>query len=373
VTLSVTASSKDIMNSKLKILVLLLLFSCKSDEPKPAVLSPTDLVINVALSETISGQVSLIATANNVNYFNINFGVGDGFVLDEDGKLIFQYSESGEYEITVRAHATTDVFVETTTTVSVDIEVNTDISDEGYTTPLSYSGYNLVWQDEFSGTTLSSDWIFEIGTGNGGWGNNELQYYRQENTTVEDGYLIIEAKKEVFGGQNYTSSRIITKGNQSFQHGRIDIRAILPKGQGIWPALWMLGDNISTVGWPSSGEIDIMELIGGQGKDNTVYGTVHWDNAGSYASYGDHYSLPTGIFNDKFHVFSIVWDVDNIKWYMDDILFNTIDITPDELDEFQKSFFVIFNVAVGGNWPGSPDSSTQFPQKMVVDYIRIFQ
>jgi len=247
------------------------------------------------------------------------------------------------------------------------------IPSAGYSTPQNYTGMRLVWQDEFEGDNLNlSDWKHEIG--GSGWGNNELEYYQEKNTTVRDGYLIITAEKENVGGKNYTSSRIITQGKKEFQYGRIDIRALLPQGQGIWPALWMLGNDISTVDWPACGEIDIMEMIGGTDKDNTLHGTAHWDNAGSHASHGGNTSLPTPkIFADEFHVFSIVWTPTTITWYLVDVQFHVMDTTPAELSEFQHKYYFIFNVAVGGNWPGSPDAATRFPQRMVVDYIRVFQ
>lgn len=248
------------------------------------------------------------------------------------------------------------------------------IPGSGYTGAESYDGYTLVWQDEFEGDELSGDWTFEIGTGSNGWGNNELQYYRKENTRLEDGYLIIEARRENFGGMQYTSSRLITMGKQSFRYGRIDIRAALPKGQGIWPALWMLGDNFPTAGWPHCGEIDIMEMIGGNanGRDNTVHGTIHWYENG-FANYGGAYSLPSGKFTDNFHLFTIIWDESAIKWYVDDVFFHEVDIRPGTLNAFREKFFFIFNVAVGGNWPGNPDATLVLPQAMIVDYIRVFQ
>jgi len=135
----------------------------------------------------------------------------------------------------------------------------------------------------------------------------------------------------------------------------------------------MLGSNFPEVGWPGCGEIDIVEMVGGQGRENTIHGTVHWDNAGSYASYGGSNTMETGTFNDEFHVFSIIWDETEIRWLVDDEQYHVIDITPEELNEFQKEFFFIFNVAVGGNWPGAPDGNTVFPQWMVVDYVRVFQ
>lgn len=260
-----------------------------------------------------------------------------------------------------------------------EVIINPDlvIPTTGYSTPESYTGMNLVWQDEFNGTAVDeSNWTFEIGTGTNGWGNNELQYYRRENSFIKEGNLVIEARKENFGGRSYTSSRIITKDKHEFMYGRVDIRAALPYGQGIWPALWMLGENISTVGWPACGEVDIMEMIGGGDKDKTVYGTLHWDANGTHActcDQGNDYTLTTGKFADEFHVFSITWDAQTIKWYVDDNLYKTVDITPADLSEFHNNFFFIFNVAVGGNWPGSPDGTTVFPQRMIVDYIRVFQ
>lgn len=246
------------------------------------------------------------------------------------------------------------------------------VSGDGYSTPTSYPGWNLVWQDEFNGTTINpANWKHELGAS--GWGNNEWQNYteRSENSFISDGKLVIEAKKENYNGSQYTSARMVTAGLQEFKYGRIDIRAKLPEGQGIWPALWMLGSNFTTIGWPKCGEIDIMEIIGS--KPSTLHGTIHWDNYGSYASYGNETTLSSGKFSDEFHVFTLIWDEQQIKWLLDDVQFNVVDITPAGLSEFHNKFFFIFNVAVGGNWPGYPDATTVFPQRMFVDYIRVFQ
>lgn len=250
------------------------------------------------------------------------------------------------------------------------------IPTEGYTTPTSYPGRSLVWSDEFNGTTLDlSAWQHEIGNGQGGWGNNELQYYRPENTTVSGGYLVIEARRETFSGYAYTSSRIISKGKKEFKYGRIDMRAALPEGQGIWPALWMLGGDIGTVGWPACGEIDIMELVGHQA--GTVHGTAHYGASVAQHGYkGSNITLPNGEkFAQKFHVFSLEWVENSMKWYVDDQLFYTFTSadTGGQPYPFNDNFFFIFNLAVGGNWPGNPDGTTQFPQQMIVDYVRVFQ
>ncbi|MGA0245482.1 MAG: family 16 glycosylhydrolase [Schleiferiaceae bacterium] len=248
------------------------------------------------------------------------------------------------------------------------------IDNTGYTSPSSYSGYNLVWEEEFDGSTLDlTDWNYE--TGASGWGNNESQYYRSgnKNAELDQGYLRITAKEETHLGAPYTSARLTTQGKESFQYGRIDIRAKVPYGQGVWPALWMLGDNFGSAGWPTCGEIDIMELIGGDGyNDRTVYGTAHWSNNGSHAEYGGNKSLPLGEkYNDEFHVFSIVWNSSSIRWYVDNSLYHTMNTAA--LTAFQNKFFFILNIAVEGNWPGPVGPSTQFPQYMLVDYIRVFQ
>lgn len=249
------------------------------------------------------------------------------------------------------------------------------ISNDGYTTPDHYAGYTLAWSDEFSGNTINTaNWGFESGN-NGGWGNNELENYtgRVQNAFVSNGNLIIEARQEPLDGQIYTSARMITKDKQSFKFGRVDIRARLPKGKGIWPALWMLGDNISTAGWPACGEIDIMELLGNE--TNKMYGTLHWGaTPATHASKGTNYTLPAGGFDEKFHVFSMVWVQDTIKLLVDDqpyFTLNSLDVSGNY--PFNSKFFFIFNIAVGGSWPGAPDANTNFPQRMFVDYIRVFQ
>jgi beta-glucanase (GH16 family) len=251
------------------------------------------------------------------------------------------------------------------------------IPSDGYTTPETYTGYASAWQDEFSGTNLdATSWAYDIGTGSGGWGNNELQYYtnRPDNVYLDNGKLVIQAKKESFMGSAYTSARIITKNKRDFTFGRIDIRAKLPVAKGLWPALWMLGKKIDQTSWPACGEIDIMELVG---KDpNKVYGTLHWAASnGTRQLFGTNYTLPTGTFAEKFHVFSLVWEADKLEIFMDDISYYKFDKSKvgGAAYPFNEPFFLIFNVAVGGDWPGSPDATTTFPQQMVVDYVRVFK
>ena len=252
---------------------------------------------------------------------------------------------------------------------------NLSIPTTGYETPNSYADMTMLWSDEFNDTELDeSSWTYQLGDGCPdicGWGNNELQRYQEENTTFQDGKLIITAKRGA-GNNNFTSTRINTKGKFAFKYGRVDVRAALPEGQGLWPAIWMLGENIDEVGWPKSGEIDIMEKIGGIGNEKTVHGTAHWDNNGQTASFGGNEILTTDLKN-VFHVYSIIWTAEKITWFIDDVEFHVIDTTPSGLDEFREDFHLLINVAVGGNWPGSPDSLTSFSQSLVVDYIRVFQ
>jgi hypothetical protein len=243
------------------------------------------------------------------------------------------------------------------------------VNGAGFTAPESYPGLNLVWNEDFSGKTLNSSvWTNE--TGGGGWGNNELQNYTNSsnNTFLSGGFLIIEARKELSGVRDYSSARIISKDKKTFTYGRIDIRAKLPKGQGIWPALWMLGNNISQIGWPACGEIDIMELLGHEPQK--VYGTIHWGpQGGSSIHIGGNFSLTNGFFSDSFHVFSLKWEQNQLITLVDNVPF----FTGAKSDPFDKPFFFIMNVAVGGNWPGNPDGTTLFPQRMIVDYIKVFQ
>lgn len=356
--------------------LVVLAISCKKPVEEPGVQLPTNLETIVTATE---GLVELQASASGANFFTTTFYDGSNAVEVEsnDGIASYTFIASGSYTISTKAHATYAEYIEKTETVSVSIpSPSSGIPSTGYSTPMSYPGYSLVWNDEFDGSSLSSAWTYDIGTGSWGWGNNELQYYRTENAVVDSGVLTITAKAESFDGQSYTSSRIKTQGLTSFQYGRIDIRAVLPYGQGIWPALWMLGDNISTVGWPQCGEIDIMELVGGTSAsgagDNRVHGTLHWDEGG-HANFGGSNALSSGIFADEWHVFSIIWDSNQIRFLRDDVQYHVMNISGAEKTEFHQNFFFIFNIAVGGNWPGSPDASTVFPQRMYVDYVRVFQ
>ena len=236
-----------------------------------------------------------------------------------------------------------------------------------------------LWHDEFDSENIDTEkWTFEIGTGASGWGNNEWEYYtdRKENAYIKDGILHIRANKEDYEGSKYTSARMITKGKFSFTYGIVEARIALPVGKGIWPAFWLLGQNIDAVSWPACGEIDIIETVN---SENVVYGTNHWANGSEYATYSNN----TGNYRDQkfeldvtqFHNYKFTWDDKYIRMFVDDFMYHEILIENNtgDTEEFHKPFFFILNVAVAGNWPGFEVDDSQFPNEMLVDYIRVTQ
>jgi len=241
--------------------------------------------------------------------------------------------------------------------------------------------WSLVWSDEFNGpngtAVDATKWTAEVG--GSGWGNNELEYYtaRVDNAYQSGGSLVIKAIKEPFGGRDYTSARLITRDKFSPQYGRLEARIKLPYGQGIWPAFWMLGSNIGTVGWPQCGEIDIMENIGREPA--IVHGTIHGPGYSGDKGLGSAFTLQNNQrFADTFHTFAIEWEPNVVRWYCDGILYKTR--TPSDPDfptgatwAFNHPFFIVMNLAVGGYWPLYPDATTVFPQTMLVDYVRVYQ
>ncbi|HBK46459.1 MAG TPA: carbohydrate-binding protein [Xanthomonadaceae bacterium] len=227
--------------------------------------------------------------------------------------------------------------------------------------------WQLVWSDEFNGS-IGPDWVFETGNGSGGWGNNELQYYRRENASIENNALVITARREDFGGFRYTSARMKTQGLKTFKYGRIEARMRLPAFAGAWPAFWMLGANLPQVGWPASGEIDIMEHVNAEDRS---YGTIHWsDNNGTYAQYGG--STPVSV--QDWHVYAIEWDANAIRWYVDGTKFHEANIqgSINGTEEFHRDFFLLLNFAIGGNWPGFTVDESRLPAKTYVDYVRVY-
>ena len=242
-------------------------------------------------------------------------------------------------------------------------------------------GWELVWHDEFDGTVIDlKKWEHEVNAKGGG--NNELQYYtnRSENSFIENGSLVIQALKEHYTGpegtREYTSARLRTLRKGDWKYGRLDIKAKLPFGQGLWPAIWMLPSEWKYGGWAASGEIDIMEMLGHE--PNKVHGTLHyggeWPNN---VHTGKSFTLSKGTFTDDFHLFTIEWDTTQFRWYVDGIFYQDqtqwLTTNAPYPAPFDQYFHLLLNVAVGGNWPGDPDNTTVFPQRMAVDYVRVYK
>ena len=237
---------------------------------------------------------------------------------------------------------------------------------------MAHKNWHLIWQDEFDNTTLDqSKWRLDIGYT--GEFNGELEIYtgRPENVFIEDSCLVLAARKEKYLGYGYTSARLNTHGLNSWTYGRIEARIKIPSGKGIWPAFWMLGEDISTQGWPACGEIDIMENIGH--RPDTVRGTIHGPGYSRDDSIGADFILHGKNFSDDFHLFAIEWMPEQIGWYVDGCQTNIL--TPKHVPGkwvFNHPFFILLNLAVGGHWPGYPDETTIFPQFMYVDYVRVY-
>jgi beta-glucanase (GH16 family) len=393
------------MNS-LFILLAFLSMNCKKSgggagnvEPVPSV-SIEDLSRAEGNGGSVNFQFNVTLSAAYSKAVTVNYATAEGKAkASEDftnasGTLTFQPNETSKtISVSVVAddlkEANDDFKINLSNAVNANVlkssavgtiendDTKVGFNNAGYDAPTSYAGYTLAWSDEFNSNTLdNSIWSFENGDGCPnlcGWGNNELEYYRPENLSFQDGKLIIEARQENVGGKNYTSSKILTRGKKSFKFGRIDIRAKLPYGKGIWPAFWLLPQNNVYGGWPKSGEIDLMELVGHE--PNRSHGTLHYGPGPGSTQFNRSYTLPSGKFHDEFHVFSLEWKQDQIKWYIDGNLFSTFNKSDAGANTypFNEEFFLIFNLAVGGNWPGNPDATTYVPQWLIVDYVRVYQ
>lgn len=244
------------------------------------------------------------------------------------------------------------------------------------------AGWNLIWNDEFDQEGLPNPdyWDYDMADGCPhvcGWGNNELQYYTQankNNARIVDGYLIIEAHKEAKGGKEFTSARLVTRGKNAWRNGKLEIRAKLPSGKGTWPAIWMMPEKSAYGNWPKSGEIDIMEHVGY--NPDSIIGTVHTEafNHGIGTQVGNDVFIPDS--ESAFHNYSIVWNDKSISWFVDDVQYHSFDNKNKSYKEwpFDKEFYLIMNLAVGGNWGGKHGVDADiWPQQMVVDYVRVYK
>ena len=309
-----------------------------------------------------SGIVKFNFSANNANLYKLNLGNGD--VLESTGNTItYTYIGNGESTFTVYVSAYNGAeFISSNISVTVQIGTGTGTG----------TGLNLIWSDEFNytGSPESSKWNYNIGAG--GWGNNEAQYYtsRFENVKVENGYLTITAKKENYEGAEYTSTRMLTQGKFDFTYGKVEVRAKLPSGGGTWPAIWMLGSNISTVNWPACGEVDIMEHVGN--NQGTVQSAMHTPS--SYGGTINHGSQYLEDVSTEFHVYSVEWTEEKMVFSVDDVVHYTYNPSIKDSDTwpFTANQFIILNIAIGGNMGGAIDPN--FTQSsMLIDYVRVYQ
>ena len=397
---------------KFKIVGIITLFvifcGCKkSNNPAPPPADPKISISDVTLPEGNSGttnfefQVTLdhaFTKQVTVEYSTLEGWAksGEDFTTVTNQVLTFQPNEiqkkiiisvitddlkegDDDFSVKIQNPVNASIIKETAIGRITNDDTRVNFSNAGYDAPTSYTGYSLTWADEFNALPLDAlAWTYDIGDGCPnlcGWGNNELEYYtnRSDNLFFQDGKMLIEAKNESFNGKQYTSTKIKTESKKTFNYGRIDIRAKLPKGKGIWPALWMLPQSNVYGGWPRSGEIDIMELVGHE--PNKVYATVHYGPGPGSIQIGRNYTLNAGTFYDEFHVFSLEWKQNQLKWFIDGNLYSTVNSTDfgSNTYPFNEQFFFIINLAVGGSWPGNPDQSTYFPQWLIVDYIRVYQ
>jgi len=326
--------------------LIAIIFSCKKENNN----WPTDLYIDWEVSKDSSGNVSFTAKAKNAVSYDYDFG--DGVMLSvQSGLTNHKYPVSGIYTVSVIAYSSSGQTITKSELVSVIVRLK------------------LKWSDEFNvdGPPDPSKWGYDLGAG--GWGNDELQNYtaRSDNSIVSNGTLKITAKAESYEGSPYTSARLLTKDKFSFKYGIVTVRAKLPEGIGTWPAIWMLGDNISTVGWPACGEIDIMEHLGRQ--LNTIYGTIHYpEHSGGN---GDGSMITISNATSEFHKYSLEWSTTHIKISVDDEVYFNFFPNSGNLP-FNQNFFIILNVAMGGNFGGPVDPAFS-SGVMEVDYIHVYQ
>ena len=336
----------------LSIVFISLLASCNNKSVPKKDPVPSGLNLTAVVNPANNGSVEFTATAVNATSYEFDFGNG----LHENstsGKVTHVYPTSGNYTVSVKAKNSSGV----STSKSVTIAVTKALS--------------LVWSDEFDvpGTPNPEKWAYDIGTGDWGWGNNEVQYYtnRLANAYVSDGTLKIVAKKEDYSGSKYTSARLKTQGKYDFTYGKIEVRAKLPSGvKGIWPAAWMLGSNITSVGWPECGEIDIMEYL--TRDPEYVYGTFHYP--ARHGGNADGNKIKINNPSAQFNVFSAEWSAEAIKIYVDGNLIHSL--KNDGNLPFNKNFFIILNLALGGNFGGELDSAFN-SAVLEVDYVRVYR
>lgn len=323
--------------------------ACSKSSPQPAaVAAPTNLVVSAVPNADNSGNVAFVATATNATTYEYDYGNGI-YATVPSGSIVYRYPTAGTYSVTVKAKNAG------TQSISKTVSVTVAISQA------------LLWSDEFdySGAPDPTKWGYDLGAG--GWGNQELQNYtnRRENSIVSNGTLKIIAIRENFSGSTFTSARLLSKGKFAFKYGKVEVSAKVPAGVGTWAAAWMLGNNIDAVGWPSCGEIDIMEHLGRE--ENKVYGTLHYPGRSGGTADGSSRIIQNA--TSQFHKYSLDWTAAYIKIYVDDLLIHTV--TNTNQIPFNHDFFIILNLAMGGNFGGAV-ASTVNGGTLEVDYVRVY-
>lgn len=340
------------MNKFPVLLIALITFfsSCKKENtPGNSNTPPTNLVVTAVVSTDNSGNVAFTSTATNAVTYDYDYGNGI-YKTVPNGIVSYKYPASGTYTVNVVAKSSNGQ----TITKSIQVIVKVDLT--------------LVWSDEFNndGAPDASKWGYDLG--GGGWGNSELQFYtsRSENAVVQGGLLKIKMIRENYSGSAYTSARLLSKGKYEFTYGKVEVKAKLPSGRGTWPAIWMLGGNISTVPWPACGEIDIMEHVGND--QDRIYGTLHYP--GRSGGSADGASKIINNVSTGFHIYALEWSATAIKIYADDQLIHTVANTSSI--PFNHNFFLILNIAMGGSFGGNVDPAVNVAT-MEIDYVRVYQ
>jgi beta-glucanase (GH16 family) len=310
---------------------------------------PTDLTVTSTVATDNSGNVNFVATAKNATSYEFDFGNGQ-YQNSSTGTLTYKYTASGTYTVVIKAKNASGKYISNTSQVVVSVALS------------------LLWSDEFNspGAPDPAKWGYDLGAG--GWGNNESQFYtnRTDNVLVSNGTLKIIAKKEAYSGSNYTSTRLLSKGKFSFKYGKVEVSAKLPGGVGTWPAIWMLGDNIATVGWPACGEIDIMEQ---KGSDmNRIFNTVHYTGFSGGGAVGTSFLINN--VTTQFHKYGIIWSSSSVQFLVDDVVTYTFSNAANL--PFNQNFFLLLNMAMGGTFGGSIDPNFN-NAVMEVDYVRVYQ
>jgi beta-glucanase (GH16 family) len=332
--------------------IILTGYSCsKSGGSGAGSVAPANLTVSAVVSTDNSGNVSFTASATNAITYDFDYGNGI-YQTVAGGVVTYKYPASGTYTVNVIAKSSSGQ------TISKSIQVTVAVSQ------------SLVWSDEFNvaGAPDPAKWGYDIGTGSGGWGNNELEYYtnRPENVIISGGTLKITAKAEAYSGSTYTSARMLTKDKFSFKYGKVEFSAKLPTGAGTWPAVWSLGNNFITAPWPACGEIDFMEHVGNQ--QNKIFSTLH--HPGHSGGNGDGGTVVISNASTAFHKYTTEWTAATIKFSVDDVPFYTFPNTASL--PFNQNFFIIMNVAMGGNF-GGPVDPAFVSSTLEVDYIRVYQ